>query len=160
MTLTKRPFLICCIIATLLFSNFVFAQEKKVAQTSKELFNEIATMDSIMFEAFNTQNMGKFKPLFTEDLEWYQDNGGLIPYKTVFQNFENTFKKDYKLTRQLLKETLEVHPLKDYGAIEIGTHQFRHIENGKEEIGTFKFLMIWKKKDSKWRISRVISYDH
>lgn len=160
MTLTKRPFLICCIISTLLFSNSVFAQEKKVAQTSKELFNEIATMDSIMFKAFNTQNMDKFKPLFTEDLEWYQDNGGLISYKTVFENFENTFKKDYKLTRRLLKETLEVHPLKDYGAIEIGTHQFRHIENGKEEIGTFKFLMIWQKKDNQWRISRVISYDH
>ena len=160
MTLTKFPFLFCCIIATLPFSNFVFGQEKKVAQTSKELFNEIATMDSIMFEAFNTQNMEKFKPLFTEDLEWYQDNGGLLPYKTVFQNFENTFKKDYKLTRQLLKETLEVHPIKDYGAIEIGTHQFRHIENGKEEIGTFKFLMIWQKKNNQWRISRVISYDH
>ncbi|MEO8171728.1 MAG: nuclear transport factor 2 family protein, partial [Sediminibacterium sp.] len=112
------------------------------------------------FEAFNAQNMGKFKPLFTKDLEWYQDNGGLIPYKTVFKNFENTFKKDYKLTRQLLKETLEVHPIKGYGAIEIGTHQFRHIENGKEEIGNFRFLMIWQKKDNQWRISRVISYDH
>jgi len=47
----------------------MLAQEKKLAQTSKELFNEIATMDSIMFQAFNTQNMGKFKLLFTEDLE-------------------------------------------------------------------------------------------
>jgi hypothetical protein len=160
MTLTKFSFLFCCTIATLLFSDNVFAQEKKVAPTSKDLFNEIATMDSIMFEAFNTQNMEKFRSLFTEDLEWYQDNGGLILYKTVFQNFENTFKRDYKLTRQLLKETLEVHPIKDYGAIEIGAHQFRHIENGKEEIGTFKFLMIWQKKDNQWRISRVISYDH
>lgn len=147
-------------ITILLFSNFVVAQEKKVAQTSKELFNEIATMDSVMFEAFNIQNMEKFKALFTEDLEWYQDNGGLIPYKMVFENFANNFKKDYKLTRQLLKETLEVHPIKDYGAIEIGTHQFRHIENGKEETGTFKFIMIWQKRDNQWRISRVISYDH
>lgn len=136
------------------------AQEKKMAPTSKELFAEIYTADSLMFQAFNTQNMDKFKPYFTEDLEWYQDNGGLIPYKTVFENFSNTFKKDYKLTRQLVKGTLEVHPLKDYGAIEIGTHQFRHIENGKEEIGTFKFLMIWQKKNDQWRISRVVSYDH
>ena len=136
------------------------AQEKKVAPTTQQLFNEIAHMDSVMFDAFNTQNMDKFKPLFTEDLEWYQDNGGLIPYKTVFENFENTFKKEFKLTRQLVKGSLEVHPIKDYGAIEIGVHQFRHIENGKEEIGTFKFLMIWRKKDGQWRISRVISYDH
>ena len=113
-----------------------------------------------MFDAFNNQNMDKFKALFTEDLEWYQDNGGLLSDTTVFENFANTFKKDFKLTRQLVKGSLEVHPIKDFGAIEIGKHQFRHIENGKEEIGTFKFLMIWKKVDASWKISRVISYDH
>jgi len=146
--------------ALAVFPNAASAQEKKVAPTSKELFKEIYTMDSLMFQAFNAQNMDKFKPFFTEDLEWYQDNGGLIAYNVVFENFNNTFKKDYKLTRQLIKETLEVYPLKDYGAIEIGTHQFRHIENGKEEIGTFKFLMIWQKKNDQWKISRVVSYDH
>ncbi|MEP7165481.1 MAG: nuclear transport factor 2 family protein [Ferruginibacter sp.] len=149
------------IIALITLINIpVIAQEKKIAPTSQSLFNEIAHMDSVLFNAFNTQNMNLFKPLFTEDLEWYQDNGGLIPYKIVFDNFENTFKKEFKLTRQLVKSTLEVHPLKDYGAIETGTHQFRHIENGKEEVGTFKFLMIWRKTGDSWKISRVVSYDH
>lgn len=160
MTFTKNLILSACVSALALLPNFLHAQEKKVAPTSTELFNEIYRMDSLMFDAFNRQDMEKFKPLFTEDLEWYQDNGGLIPYKVVFENFANTFKKDYKLTRQLLKETLEVHPIKDFGAIEIGTHQFRHVENGKEEVGTFKFLMIWQKKNNQWRISRVVSYDH
>ncbi|MEO5776600.1 MAG: nuclear transport factor 2 family protein [Flavobacterium sp.] len=136
------------------------AQEKKVAPTSSELFNEIEKMDAVVFDAFNTQNMPVFKAYFSEDLEWFQDNGGLLNYETVFKNFDTMFHKEYKLTRTLVKGTLEVHPIKDYGAIEIGSHQFRHIENGKEEIGTFKFLMIWEKKDGKWRISRVISYDH
>jgi len=117
-------------------------------------------MDSIIFAAFNTQNMKTFQSLFTKDLEWFQDNGGLISYKTVFENFANTFKKPFKLTRQLVPGTLEVHPVKDYGAIEIGVHEFRHIENGKEETGTFKFLMIWQKKNGQWKISRVVSYDH
>ena len=98
--------------------------------------------------------------MFTKDLEWFQDNGGLLSYKTVFENFSNNFKKPIKLTRELVPGSLEVHPIKDYGAIEIGVHRFRHIENGKEEIGTFKFLMIWQKKNDQWKISRVISYDH
>ncbi len=153
-----KPILICIVILT--FINCASAQEKKVALTSPELYNEIARMDSIIFDAFNHQNMDKFKPMFTEDLEWFQDNGGLVPYKTVFENFGNTFKKEFKLTRELVSGSLEVHPLKDYGAIEIGVHRFRHIENGKEETGTFKFLMIWQKKDDQWKISRVISYDH
>ncbi len=149
---------IALIIATITVP--AIAQEKKVAPTSQVLHNEIAHMDSVLFEAFNTQDMEHFKPLFTEDLEWYQDNGGLLSYKTVFENFAATFKKEFKLTRQLVKGSLEVHPIKDYGAIEIGVHQFRHIENGKEEVGNFKFLMIWKKEDGAWKISRVISYDH
>ena len=140
--------------------NLTQAQKKKVAPTSQELYNEIAAMDTALFDAFNAKDMAKFKPLFTEDLEWYQDNGGLISYETVFSNFEKMFKNENKLTRQLVKGSLEVHPIKDFGAIEIATHQFRHIENGKEEIGTFKFMAIWKKVNNQWKISRMISYDH
>jgi len=136
------------------------AQEKKVSPTSLELYKEIEQADSIMFQAFNKQDMSAFKAMFTQDLEWFQDNGGLIPYKTVFENFGNTFKNENKLSRELVKGSLEVYPIKDYGAIQIGKHQFKHMENGKLEIGTFKFLMIWQKKDEIWRISRVISYDH
>lgn len=149
-----------CIITIFNFQSFANAQEKKVAPTSLELYTEIAHMDSILFDAFNTQNMPVFKAFFTEDLEWYQDYDGLLPYETVFKNFETNFHGKYKLTRQLVPGSLEVHPIKGYGAIETGTHQFRHIENGKEEIGTFKFVMIWQKKDGNWKISRVISYDH
>ena len=136
------------------------AQEKKVAPTSQSLFDQIARMDSTIFAAFNKQDFAVFKGLFTDDLEWFQDNGGLIPYDTVMENFKNNFQNENKLTRTLLEGSLEVHPLKNYGAIEIGTHQFRHKENGKEEIGNFKFLMIWQNKDNAWKISRVVSYDH
>ena len=146
-------------VAILMFINSATAQETK-AREAKELFKEIAYMDSVLFEAFNTRNMEKFKAFFTPDLEWFQDNDGVKSYQKVFEDFESIFKKEYKLTRQLVKGSLEVHPVKDYGAIEIGSHQFHHIENGKEVIGTFKFVMIWQKKDGQWKISRVISYDH
>ena len=144
----------------LLYSNCITAQEKKVAPTSLELYKEIALQDSILFHYFNTQNFEPFKAMFTKDLEWFQDNDGLILYEKVFENFKNTFNKPFKLTRQLVNGSLEVHPIKNYGAIEIGVHQFKHVENGKEETGTFKFLMIWQHKDGLWKISRVISYDH
>ncbi|WP_395808503.1 nuclear transport factor 2 family protein [Daejeonella sp.] len=156
----KIKALLNAFLISLLLTISVSAQEKKVAHTSSELFKEIERADRILFEAFNRQDMTTFKAMFTEDLEWFQDNGGLIPYKTVFENFENTFKNENKLSRVLVKGSLEVHPIKDYGAIQIGSHQFRHFENGKEEVGTFKFLMIWNKKDGNWKISRVVSYDH
>ena len=152
--------LLYAFLISLLVTISVSAQEKKVAPTSLELYKEIERADSILFQAFNRQDMATFKAMFTKDLEWFQDNGGLIPYKTVFENFGNTFKNENKLSRVLEKGSLEVHPIKDYGAIQIGSHQFRHFENGKEEVGTFKFLMIWNKKDGNWKISRVVSYDH
>lgn len=144
----------------MLLSFSVRAQENKVAKTSPELFNEIATQDSFLFQAFNTQNLDILKTFFSPELEWFQDNGGLIHYDTVFMNFKNNFDKGLHLKRTLIKSSLEVHPIKNYGAIEIGVHQFRHIENGKEELGTFKFTMIWREQNSKWQITRVISYDH
>ena len=148
------------IICNFLFATTVIAQEKKVAPTSQKLYNEITAMDTQLFEAFNAKDMSKFKPLFTEDLEWYQDNGGLLSYDTVFANFEKMFKNENKLTRTLVKGSLEVHPIKDFGAIEVAQHQFRHMENGKEEVGTFKFVAIWKKIGNQWKVSRMISYDH
>lgn len=149
-------FIFLCLLSTTVLN----AQEKKLAPTSKALFDEISAMDSTLFAAYNNQDIAKLKQLFTEDVEWFQDNSGLIAYKEVISNFENLFKRDYKLNRQLVKGTLEVHPIKNYGAFETGTHHFRHMENGKEEIGTFKFLMIWQKNGEQWKISRVVSYDH
>lgn len=148
------PFLIC---------TSVFAQnqnEKKVATTQIELYNKIAQLDSALFAAYNSKDLKLMKTFFTKDLEWYQDNGGLINFEQVFINFQSIFNREYDLKRNLVKESLEVHPIKDYGAIEIGKHQFKHIENGKLEVGTFKFLMIWKNDQGSWKISRVISYDH
>lgn len=138
-----------------------FAQnEKKEVISENELFKKIASLDSMLFNAYNSKNLDLMKTFFTKDLEWYQDNGGLINFEQVFINFQSIFNREYDLKRNLVKKSLEVHPIKDYGAIEIGKHQFKHIENGKLEVGTFKFLMIWKNDQGSWKISRVISYDH
>jgi hypothetical protein len=95
----KIRLLRCVTFLFLAVTNISQAQEKKVAPTSQELYNEIAAMDTVLFDAFNAKDMAKFKPLFTEDLEWYQDNGGLLFFETVFTNFENMFKNENKLTR-------------------------------------------------------------
>ncbi len=134
--------------------------EKKVNFIEKQLLDKVAKLDSSLFAAYNSKNLDLMKTYFTKDLEWYQDNGGLIGFEKVFENFKSIFDRDYDLKRSLIKESLEVHPIEGYGAIEIGKHQFKHIENGKLEVGTFKFLMIWKNDIGSWKISRVVSYDH
>ena len=151
------------LLFSLCICSSAFAQntnEKKVALTEMALFDKIAQLDRAMFEAYNSKNLELLKTYFTTDLEWYQDNGGLMGYEKVFTNFQEIFNKDYDLKRNLVEGSLEVHPIQDFGAIEIGKHQFKHMENGQLEVGTFKFLMIWKNENGTWKISRVVSYDH
>ena len=37
----------------------------------------IGQMDSAVFEAFNQRNLGKLRTMFSEDLEFYHDLGGV-----------------------------------------------------------------------------------
>jgi hypothetical protein len=152
--------LVLFLLGILICVGAVAQNEKKEVISDNELYKKIASLDSMLFNAYNSKNLDLMKTFFTKDLEWYQDNGGLINFEQVFINFQSIFNREYDLKRNLVKESLEVHPIKDYGAIEIGKHQFKHIENGKLEVGTFKFLMIWKNDNGNWKISRVVSYDH
>ncbi len=156
----KKILLLFICFSAYLSSNAQNNNEKKVVIKESALYNKISELDSALFAAYNSKNLPLMKTYFTKDLEWYQDNGGLIRFEKVFANFQSIFNREYILTRSLIKESLEVHPIEGYGAIEIGSHQFSHIENGKLEVGTFKFMMIWKNDNGKWRISRVISYNH
>ena len=72
-----------------------------------------------MFAAYNAKNLPLLKTYFTTDLEWYQDNGGLIAFDQVFSNFQQIFNRDYDLKRNLVEGSLEVHPIQGIGAIEL-----------------------------------------
>ncbi len=134
--------------------------EKKKGATFGELFDTIARMDSMMFDAFNGHDVARLMSMFTDDLEFYHDTGGMTKYTQTKENFGKLFANTPDIRRDLVKGSLEVYPVKDYGAIEIGEHVFCHRENGKEDCGTFKFVMVWQKNGGSWKVSRVISYGH
>lgn len=140
--------------------SWVNAQSKEDSLANAGLYKEIAHMDSILFNAFNTRNIDQFKTLFTEDLEFYHDKGGLTNYEHTIDFLKTTAKTNNQLRRELVKGSLEVYPIPGYGAIQTGAHRFCHIENGKEDCGTFRFVHIWQKKNGEWKITRVISYGH
>jgi hypothetical protein len=127
-----------------------------------ELFNEISHMDSIMFNAFNAHDLEKLKTTFSENLEFYHDKGGLADFDQTMKNFKSLFEKNRNtgLRRDIVKGSLEVYPIKDYGAVEICLHRFCHVENDKNDCGVFKNIMIWQNNNGTWKVTRVISYDH
>jgi len=137
-----------------------FNLNSAAAQTSGPLFNEIARLDSLQFAAFNARNLDGLMQYFDDKLELYQDNTGVRNYEQTRQAFGGLFKMEYVLTRKLIPGTMEVYPIKDFGAIETGQHTFSHVENGKLQTGTFKFMQIWQKKDGVWKVTREITYGH
>jgi len=133
---------------------------KKNAASSGELFETIAGLDARIFDAFNAHDVDRLMALFTDDLEFYHDTGGLEDYRQNAEGFKKMFASTPDIRRDLVKGSLEVYPIKDYGAMEIGQHRFCHKENGKDDCGTFGFAMVWRKAGDSWKISRVLSYGH
>ena len=154
----KRILLTTVGVAAILLSGFDHASA--AAPVSEDLYAEIKQMDAALSDAFNAHDINKLKALFTEDLEFYQDNEGLIRYEQTMKDFESLFAQGNNMRRRLVEGTLEVYPIKDYGAIEMGAHQFCHLENGQDECGTFRFVHLWRRGDGAWKISRVVSYAH
>jgi len=122
------------------------------------LFKTIQSLDTKLFDAYNHCDLTILAAMVSDDLEFYHDQTGLSVGKAPFlaaikQNICG------KVERSLLPETLEVYPLKGYGAVEIGVHRFHHPGNA-ENVGDAKFVTLWQNKDGVWKVTRVISYEH
>ena len=124
---------------------------------SKELYDTIVYLDSVLFEAYNTCKLEVFDKYFSEDIEFYHDKGGLtISKKELLQSLKNNICG--KVTRELVKGSIEVYPIHNYGAVQMGSHMFH---NNQEPAGTpsriGKFVHTWQHKNGEWKITRVIS---
>ena len=137
-------------------------QSGNYSPVSKELYDTIARADSLLFNAFNTRDLNKLKVFFSEDLEFYHDLGGVTNYKQNMEAFERTFLSERKLRRVLIKESLEVYPIKDFGAVEMGVHRFYPTEKDQSEklSSEAKFTQLWQNRNGVWKITRIISYGH
>src|ERR1051325_3625465 len=138
-----KPILVmACALIAIGLSGLIHVTGKGIAPSeaapaAQGLYDEVKRMDAALSDAFNAHDINKLKALFTEDLEFYQDNKGLARYEQTVRDFESLFAQGTKMRRELVEGSLEVYPIKDYGAIEIEAHRFCHIENGKDECGTF-----------------------
>lgn len=128
-------------------------------KSDAELTRAISALDTQLFDAYNNCDLDKLGSMVVGDLEFYHDKTGLAVGK---QPFLVAIKNNIcgKVTRELVKGSLEVYPLKGYGAVEIGVHRFHHPGVQNDVLGEAKFIHLWQYKDGAWKVSRVISYDH
>ncbi len=101
-----------------------------------------------------------FSSYVDSTLEFYHDKSGLTFFSDNIAAFHRLKKNTPDLTRELIKESVEVYPIPNYGAVQIAQHRFCHLENGKMDCGVFKFIHVWKKTNEGWKVTRIISVDH
>src|SRR5579862_6082989 len=122
------------------------------------LYKTIAGLDATLFDAYNTCNLDKLGSMVSEDLEFYHDKTGLaVGRKPFVEAIKNNICG--KVHRELVSSTLEIYPMHDYGAVEIGVHRFTH-PGDPTNLGEAKFIILWRLKDGTWQVTRTISFDH
>jgi Domain of unknown function (DUF4440) len=149
------PMLFVLILPT----SLVYGQAQ-AAPASDQLFKTIQSLDTQLFDAYNHCDLEKFGSLIDEDIEFYHDKTGLSRGR---QALVEGIKKNIcgKVTRELVPGTLEIYPIANYGAVEIGVHRFHHPGHETADgVGEAKFVQLWQNKDGVWKITRVISFDH
>ncbi len=140
--------------------SLVVAEERRGVPADSELYRAIAAQDAALFEAYNRCELAKLAAFFVEDLEFYHDKSGLMRSR---QSLVEAVKNNIcgKVRRELVPGTLEVYPLDNYGALEVGVHRFHHpARDDREPVGEAKFVHLWQRQEGGWSITRVISYDH
>lgn len=173
--LDRQVLLLCC----LLFANRATAQTGSEASPSSALFKELAALDGVVFEAYNACDLEKYKRYLTDDVEFYHDKGGLVRTpKNVVKLMADGLCADAntRYRRALVPGSLKVYPLNNYlgaaragaafpylyGAVQTGTHSIYVTGKGQQEkpVATAQFTVFWQYKNDKWKMSRILSYDH
>jgi hypothetical protein len=119
------------------------------------LYDSIVAMDAQWEDAYNNCKLDVMEAVISEDLEFYHDQGGLMTSK---QKLNEALKNNIcgKVKRQLKTGSIEVYPIKGYGAVEMGQHGFHNFKDSSPNHFS-KFVHIWKRTNGKWQITRVIS---
>ena len=136
---------------------------------SAELIATLAAKDRALFEAVFDCQLDRLPGLIADDFEFLHDKGG----KTAGSGKEfldaiagmcarRAAGTDFKARRELVEGSMKVFVLNGYGAMQMGTHRFYALRDGKQDQLTEsgQFIDVWREIDGTWKLARVISYDH
>ncbi|KUJ51241.1 serine hydrolase [Chryseobacterium sp. JAH] len=155
-------------ISVFTFFFFITNLQSQVAKNSP-LSLELKKQDSLFFDrGFNNCDIAYLEKAVDDNLKFYHDNGGFQDKKLFLERTKANLcsNPNQKPIRKVIENSLEVFPLYNngnlYGAIQTGEHQFYIREKNKEDVlgGQAKFTSVWTKKNGKWIMSDVLSYDH
>ncbi len=131
-------------------------QIPKYTPVDKELYNTIIKMDKEFFDAYNRCDLEKQADMYSNDIEFFHDKGGFMTSK---QDILDATERNIcgKVTRTLIEPSVEVYPIHNYGAVQIGFHQYYNNQEPDAASIPVKFVIVWNNENGQWKIKKVIS---
>jgi hypothetical protein len=163
------------VLASLAFALPSLAAEPEIHLTpgpkaTPELFAALLEQDRVLFDAaFNRCEPESLPALIHADFEFLHDKSGRIAgsrEEFLASAREMCAKRNtgenFTARRELILDSMTVHPLVGYGAMQMGTHRFYAVQAGRPDRLTevAKFIHVWREVDGEWQLARAISYDH
>lgn len=142
----------------LCISILVLGTAGMTAQVSadSDLYRTVLALDDSYFTAYNECDMETQEKLLSDDLEFYHDQGGLSTSKDeILTSIEANICG--KVRRELVKGSVEVHEIKDFGAVEIGLHKFYNNREPDAVSKPSRFITLWKQDNGSWKMYRIVS---
>ena len=158
--MVRRRFRTDVLIAILLYVAAQLWAQDQTANDERQLFKTVQALDSELFQAVNHCDMKKVESYWADDAVFLHDKAPPLVGRDAITTSIRT-NLCGKVERELVPGTLEIHSLKDYGAVEMGVHRFLHpYAQDHGVVGEARFIHTWRLKDGVWQITQVISYDH
>jgi len=132
------------------------------APADAALVATVSKLDTDFFDAFNhctaPDQLQKHASYLAPNLEFYHDKGGVTwSRRDYMANVKNNVCGQFR--RVLIPNSLQIFPVKDFGAIEQGSQKFCWLKSG-ECFGEARFLILWHHLDNRWVATRMFSYGH
>ena len=153
-----------------LFLSICFSVNFSLAQTADDgVIKTVSEKDAAFWTGYNACNYEQMGEFIADDIEFYHDKGGITLGKN---SMVDSIRKNlcgnpnFRTRREAVPGTVKIYLLKNsnviYGAIIAGDHYFFNSYDNKPEKreGIAKFMNMWILKDSAWKMSRILSYDH
>lgn len=147
-----------CLVSCTSTKHNQYQLTKNYKPDNQQLYDTIVKLDSLFFDAYNNCNekLEFYASFYADSLEFYHDNGGLMNSKKDV--VEGTKKHICgKVTRELVRGSIEVYPIKNFGAIEMGLHIFHNNQEPGHELKVGRFMLIWEQTKTGWKIKKVVS---
>lgn len=139
-------------LIAILFAGSLSAQ----LAADSDLYRTILEQDRVYFEAYNNCDMETQAALLSDELEFYHDQGGLSQSKgEILSSIKTNICG--KVTRELIPESVEIHAIKGFGAVEIGLHKFYNREEPDAVSKPSRFITLWKNEGEHWKMHRIVS---